>query len=73
MNDQIIFRKPIAYGYQAKIFHSLDSDLEFDDITSKSELKYWVSQKKRGAFDGKWHRIEPLDHHKLNFSVQPRV
>ena len=34
---------------------------------------YRVSQKKRGAFDGLWHRIEPFDYREPDFSVQPRV
>ena len=36
-----------------------------DFIPGESE-KTW-------AFDGLWHRIEPLDYRKPNFSVQPRV
>ena len=40
---------------------------------AKFSFIYRVSQKKRGAFEGLWHRIEPLDYQKQNFSVLPRV
>ena len=48
-------------------------DEEQQQICAKLRNIYRVSQKKRGPFGGLWRRIEPLDHRKLNFSVQPRV
>ena len=32
-----------------------------------------VSQKKRGALVGLWHRMYTLDHHEPNFSIQAKV